>query len=163
MALCFNSYPYESIYNNDQEYKRTDFYFKALGFSSNKILLIEFCPYSFPVNNVLKTNLQYDGYCKFGNNKYGSSLSFLNSSNYSTISDYIEDEYTNESFCAFSSILNKNSNNPDKIKGIIRPNCYKMFCSDKSITIKIGNEYFVCPRQGGTMKINSTNHTGIIM
>ena len=50
-----------------------------------------------------------------------------------------------------------------KIKGIIRPNCYKMFCSDKSITIKIGNEYFVCPRQGGTMKINSTNHTGFIM
>ena len=161
MALCFNDYTYSSINNNEPDYRRTDFLFSFKGFSLSEI--IEFCPYSFPVNNVLKTNLQYDGYCKFGNNKYGSSLTFLDSSNYSTISDYIEDEYTDESFCAFSSILNKNSNYPDKIKGIIRPNCYKMFCSDKSITIKIGNEYFVCPRQGGTMKINSTNHTGFIM
>ena len=77
--------------------------------------------------------------------------------NYTTISNYIEEEYSEESFCVFSSILKENKNNPNNIKGILRPTCYKMFCSEKSITIKIGNNYFVCPRQGGTIKIESSN------
>ena len=171
MAFCFNSKGYSEIYNNFADYRRDSldrtslgFDYEGSGFSPKKI--IEFCPYC---NSDIKTGdpiYDYDGYCKFGNSKYGNVLSFLNKMNYTTISNYIEEEYSEESFCVFSSILNENKNNPTNVKGILRPTCYKMFCSEKSITIKIGNNYFVCPRQGGTIKIessNTNNHTGYLI
>ena len=30
--------------------------------------------------------------------------------------------------------------------------CYEMFCSDRSLTIKINKDYIVCPRSGGKIK-----------
>ena len=71
------------------------------------------------------------------------------------ISSYIYEEYSNISFCAFSSLLRTGTDNPNYIKNILRPTCYKMYCSEKSLTIKIGDEFIVCPRQGGPIKISS--------
>ena len=47
------------------------------------------------------------------------------------------------SFCAFSSIIHKDENNIKKqiYEGFIRPTCYEMYCSNKSLTIKINNQY----------------------
>jgi hypothetical protein len=40
-----------------------------------------------------------------------------------------------------------------------------MSCSEKSLTIKIGLEYIVCPRAGGIIKLdnNYTNYTGVLI
>ena len=154
MAFCFNGVSNSHIANNEKNYVRSFRYGSILkGFSPTE--LIEFCPYSFSDINTIKPIYDYDGYCKFGYSKYGDDLPFLNENNYTKISSYIYEEYSNISFCAFSSLLRTDRDNPNYIKNILRPTCYKMYCSEKSLTIKIGDEFIVCPRQGGPIKISS--------
>ena len=31
--------------------------------------------------------------------------------------------------------------------------CYPIFCSEKSLTIQVYNQYIVCPREGGIVQI----------
>ena len=68
---------------------------------------------------------------------------------------------SNNSFCVLSSLIDKRINNykdyTDQTRGI----CYKMFCSDKSLTIKIKNDYVVCPRSGGKIKVQ--NYEGYLL
>ena len=154
MAFCLNRESYYSLL--DPDYERNELQYKrflSIGFSRSKIN--EYCPYS---NSHFKSNYDYNynGYCNFGNSKYGDELSFLNRSNYIKISQYIYEEYSENSFCAFSSILKNGTDNPSYINGILRPTCYKMFCSERSLTIKIDEEFLVCPRQGGPIKIDSS-------
>lgn len=145
MAFCFNRMGYPSISDN-RDYKRSLFSsnfgrYLALGFSPTQI--IEFCPYSNSDISSSNPKYDYNGYCNFGNSKYGDDLPFLNDKSYSLIHDDILEEYTNNSFCAFSSILKKGETDIHNIKGILRPTCYQMLCSEKSLTIKIGDEYVV--------------------
>ena len=44
---------------------------------------------------------------------------------------------------------------------INRATCYKLFCSSRSLTININNDYIVCPRSGG--KIKAINYDGYIL
>ena len=39
--------------------------------------------------------------------------------------------------------------------------CHEMFCSDKTLTIKMNNEYIVCPRKGG--KVELEGYDGFIL
>ena len=55
----------------------------------------------------------------------------------------IHEEFGNDSFCILRSSLILN-----EFKSV----CYKMSCSAKSLTIKIGNDYIVCPREGGQIQ-----------
>ena len=164
MTFCFNGISTKSISTNLKDYHR-DYISKNLeGFSSREI--IELCPFSSSdINTVTNPTYNYNGNCKIGNGEYGAPITFIGSEDYSSIKQYIEDEYSDNSFCVFSSILNKNKTNPDNIKNILRPTCYRMFCSEKSLTIKIGNEYIVCPKKGGTIKVDSnySNYTGYLL
>ena len=54
----------------------------------------------------------------------------------------IHEEFGDESFCVLSSLIS------NEFKSV----CYKMSCSAKSFTIKIGNDYIVCPREGGQIQ-----------
>ena len=41
-----------------------------------------------------------------------------------------------------------------------------MLCSEKSLTIQVGNEFIVCPQQGGPIKLEAgpnTNYSGILI
>ena len=49
------------------------------------------------------------------------------------------------SFCALSSLKKTSTNNDETYQA----KCFEMFCSKKSLTIKIEDYYFVCPRGGG--------------
>ena len=60
------------------------------------------------------------------------------------------------SFCVLSSLEKGKNTNP----GVL-PICYEMKCSSKSLTIKVGDHYIVCPREGG--KIKAENFNGFIM
>ena len=53
----------------------------------------------------------------------------------------------NNSFCVLSSLRDSES-----IDTEVKALCYEMICSSKSLTIKIGNYFFVCPRGGGKKK-----------
>ena len=174
MSYCFNDF--DNKYLSNTNFKRGDTEYIFKGYSNNG--LIEYCPFSYDVNIINNDNprIYYGGNCKFGTGKYGQYLSFwkdvtVENKFYSKISDDLYDKYSNESFCVFSSLLIKNNNNnnnnndPDYIKNILRPTCYEMSCSEKSLTIQIGSEYIVCPREGGTIYINNdySNYTGYLI
>ena len=55
-----------------------------------------------------------------------------------------DEEFGNGSFCALRALSND--------KASVRAVCYNMTCSDKSLTIKVGDYYIVCPRSGGKIK-----------
>ena len=62
------------------------------------------------------------------------------------------------SFCALSSLMKSGNSNYDEE---VRAVCFNMLCSDKSLTIQVGDDYFVCPRGGG--KINGVGYDGYLL
>ena len=62
------------------------------------------------------------------------------------------EELGNDSFCVLSSLLDGTN---------YKAACYKMLCSPKSLTIKINNNYIVCPRSGG--RISVKNYEGYLL
>jgi len=69
--------------------------------------------------------------------------------------------YSDHSFCALSSLVKTNENNFELFSKTVRAVCYEMFCSSRSLTIKIHENYIVCPRAGG--KINVDGYGGYLL
>ena len=154
MAFCFNANTLTNIGKFDSEYHRN---FKNAGSGFSESQLIEYCPYSSSDIKMTDLNLNFNGNCKIGSSDYGE------------INKYIEEDFSEISFCVHSSLLNKNNNTYNQeefkwIKNTIRPTCYNISCSEKSLTIHLGNELFVCPRAGGIIKISDSysNYTGVL-
>ena len=89
-------------------------------------------------------------YDYFSNNLIGGFIS----ANYCPVSQSTsDDKYSDRcsktgksnSFCALSSLKKTSTNNDETYQA----ECFEMFCSKKSLTIKIEDYYFVCPREGG--------------
>ena len=157
-------YCYGAISSQDVDISIRRNYQSRYGFGKT---FYEACPITYEVNNDpdnLKKGYYY-GNCKFGYGKYGVFLSVLNNINsnyrYYNVSNVLKEEYSDISFCALSSILKKGET---ILQGIIRPSCYQMFCSDESLTIRIDEEYIVCPKQGGLIKVEGpfTKYDGFL-
>ena len=119
----------------------------------------------------------YTGHCSLkGNGKYGSIITYykekeyrFNSThvirkriNYFNTSEELKqitgETYSDHSFCYQSTLIKNNFNfNTSTIRAI----CYESFCSNYSLTIKINDDYIVCPRAGG--KIQVEGYTGYFM
>ena len=108
----------------------------------------------------------YVGHCSYkGNGVYGYLIPYYNNNTNETY--YYEnnelksmngEKYSNNSFCYLSSLIRSELNNKtnyDLISGKVRAICYETFCSSKSLTIKINNDFIVCPRQGGKIKVKN--------
>ena len=101
----------------------------------------------------------YVGHCSnIGSLEYGSKLYYLGFRKYSSKETI---KYTGEllsphSFCYLSSL----SLDEDTSK-VVRAICYETFCSNKSLTIKIFDDYIVCPRAGG--KIVMEGYLGYLL
>ena len=63
---------------------------------------------------------------------------------------------SSNSFCVLSSLEEGRNANPE-----VFSICYEMKCSSKSLSIKVGDYYIVCPREGG--KIFAEHFNGFIM
>ena len=104
----------------------------------------------------------YVGSCNKGGGEYGSRIFYNDNvklSKNGEIPEIFGEEISSNSFCVFSSVIpslkkSENINKYDYYIGINHPMCYPMFCSKKSLTIKIYNQYIVCPRSGGIVQIN---------
>ena len=59
-----------------------------------------------------------------------------------------------------SSLIPNNIDNYNIYTDTIRAVCYQMYCSERSLTIQINNDFIVCPRAGG--KINAINYDGYL-
>ena len=96
----------------------------------------------------------YVGSCNRGNGKYGSQITY---NNYGAIKNEdlfdLAEQYTSNSFCILSEAFPVSSINKNKYQGVVHPMCYEMFCSNR-LTVKISNQYIVCPRQGGKVKVD---------
>ena len=150
----------------DVGYKRSGYTKKIstinIGYGS---AISEYCPKSTDLKTLLKENEHYIGSCFIGNDNYGN-VPFKDDDDsyyYFEFDNAFYEEINNNSYCAFSSLLYKNDNN-DIYKGVIRPTCYTMNCSNTSLTIKINSEYIVCPREGGIIRINESysQYSGIL-
>ena len=121
----------------------------------------DFCPV-FEERPSESTTKYFVGHCsEIGSNDYGSYIANKNS-NYTKKDNYQSvtgESYSENSFCALSSLIPENNN--EYPPNIMRAICYPMFCSDKSLTIKINKDYVVCPRTGGKIKI--LNYNGYIL
>ena len=108
-------------------------------------------------------NTYYVGNCQRGNYNYGTRIIFDYQYGYDNneIPKTLGEKFTENSFCSLTSVIPKIGNkNYNKYK-TIHPACYPMFCSEKSLTIQINDQYIVCPRQGGKVSI-SKNYEGYI-
>ena len=93
-----------------------------------------FCPIPRPFDESYSTSI-YSGHC--------SEINFAEKDDdrYETLGDH--------SFCVLSSLVNKDDITDKSFKSL----CYEMFCSALSLTIKVGEYYIVCPREGGQIKV----------
>ena len=70
------------------------------------------------------------------------------------------ESFSSSSFCALSSLVKKNNPNDEQTPSILAI-CFEMSCTDLSLTIKVGEDYFVCPREGGIIK--GTGYNGYLL
>ena len=62
------------------------------------------------------------------------------------------ESYSSTSFCAISSLVKSTNSNHETLSGVYDSVCFKMYCSEKSLTIQVGDDYLVCPREGGRIR-----------
>ena len=106
----------------------------------------------------------YVGNCKLGSPKYGSQIIYKDNNNYinGDFQEILGEKYTHNSFCVLSEAYPKGlSENEISLYNnifdtIVHPVCYEMYCTDYSLTIKIKDQYVVCPRKGGKVEINGS-------
>ena len=67
------------------------------------------------------------------------------------------EKLSDHSFCFLSSLSKSSAQNSDFISIVVRANCYEIYCSEKSLTLKIFDDYIVCPRAGGKVKVEGYN------
>ena len=118
----------------------------------------DYCP--VPTYDSWEENkINYSGICsKKEGGIYGSKIAYTNSNgrlSYFLSKDIVDltgEEISDNSFCFLSSLYKDNIDRVEYYSKTIRPICYKLFCSEKSLTVKIHDDYIVCPRAGGKIK-----------
>ena len=122
----------------------------------------EYIYFSFTEEHKKYGGLQIIDYCPISEfNSYDSNNIFKGRcSQQETVSEgdriYYGEASSTKSFCALNSLIKKPSSETEYKAG-----CYNMFCSSKSLTIQVGEDYLVCPIKGG--KIESVNYNGYIL
>ena len=110
----------------------------------------DFCPIPLSFQNEEKLSY-FTGHCsKIGSGGYGTQIRYGNNIEPTSgkLLDYTGESFTDHSFCYLSSLTKNND-----ISKVVRANCYETFCSDESLTIKIFDDYIVCPRAGGKIQV----------
>ena len=159
------TYQFLSEYNDIPSYYRYFSHNEKLGGRPSA----DYCPVPRGIDNE-RVNNQYVGSCSLGNGDYGTFIlrnytytQPLNSTHYSIITtgiyntsgelqDILGETFSDQSFCYQSTLIKNDINNFNNT--IPRAVCYESFCSKRSLTIKINDDYFLCPRAGGKIVIN---------
>ena len=102
--------------------------------------------------------VNFAGQCSIkGSGEYGSKIKYS--------SEYISplsknmlavtgETLSDHSFCFLSSLTKNTIQISNVYSSVIRAVCYEIFCSSKSLTVKIFDDYFVCPREGGKVVVD---------
>lgn len=119
-----------------------------------------------PIMDSLKKEMENDYYvgnCKNGADIYGYNARYIHLINnkfyYGIKNSELPKEFGetlnyDNSFCVINSlVLKEKASNYKYNYTAPRAMCHEMFCSERSLTIKINNNYIICPRQGGKVEI----------
>jgi len=128
----------------------------------------DYCPVSMGLSDESE-NAYYTGHCSsLGNGGYGTGIAYrvkeTNNNGTHTITTtkryyYTSEElvsktgetYSDHSFCYQSSLIR---NDLDFSSEVVRAICYESFCSELSLTIKINDDFVLCPRSGGKIEVD---------
>ena len=69
------------------------------------------------------------------------------------LNSIIGEVISDKSFCFLSSLIKNGTEDIDIYTSIPRAICYELFCSERSLTVQIHDDYIVCPRAGGKIKV----------
>jgi hypothetical protein len=131
--------------------------FNYNGFSAGAIYTADYCPTNGQRYDEIGNNYFF-GSCKYGSYNYGSYIYYINNDNQaenghpnSVLPKEISESISDNSFCIMTNLVPKGK---EKLyKSVFHPMCYETYCSSKSLTIKIKNNYIVCPREGGNVEV----------
>jgi len=126
----------------------------------------DYCPVPRQFDNEKKLNY-YSGSCsELGDGAYGSSIGYYETwkegnltfrgnryYNNSFLEKMTGEKYSDHSFCYLSSLIKKNEEKSQLFSNKTRAFCYESFCSSKSLTVRIHENYIVCPRAGGKIEL----------
>ena len=112
------------------------------------LIMTNYCPVSV-----------YDSY-NIDNNIYIGRCSEKDTINDNDKNVFGEDS-SDHSFCALNSLVKLPTTGNEIYVNKFRAGCFNMYCSSKSLTIQVGEDYLVCPREGGI--IEPKNYNGYIL
>ena len=128
----------------------------------------DYCPVSQYDYHIEGNNIYYVGHCsEIGSGEYGSRIPYRDKENNiiyyksANLTSITGEQNSENSFCVLSSLVSNNIQNYELYSNTIRAICYKMSCSNRSLTIQIHNNFIVCPREGGKIKID--NYEGYLL
>ena len=155
------------------DYKNLLPYIKDL-YKGGYVPAADYCPvsYSFKPDEESK-NGYFIGNCKYGNDNYGDKIRYINITtkqesygNYNgKLSKDFGEKYDNNSFCMMNNLVpnyisNNSFDNLNIFGSVFHPMCFPSFCSSRSLTIQIYDQFVVCPRQGGNIIVEG--YTGYL-
>ena len=116
----------------------------------------DYCPVFLKYQEEEDTSY-YSGHCSTkGAGIYGSILQYPSYSFNGTsaaLQEKTGETLSDHSFCFLSSLAKKTFVESQFISLIVRANCYEIKCSNRSLTVKLFDDYFVCPREGGKIQV----------
>ena len=117
----------------------------------------DYCPIS---REIMNDNIYYVGRCSYkANREYGERIEYFVDNKYKYYkNEELEvntgEKYSDHSFCYLSSLTTKSEPKFVIYSKKVRTVCYETFCSPKSLTVKIHDNYIVCPKTGGKIQID---------
>ena len=117
----------------------------------------------YKTNNPNLGGLKSVEYCPVS--MYSSDIIFSGSCSQvkNTPNTNIGESFSSHSFCALSSLVSTDINNYNTLSQSVRAVCFEMYCSEKSLSIKYGDYYFVCPKEGGKIKADEIGFVGYLL
>lgn len=116
----------------------------------------DYCPVPLEFPHEDESRFLY-GNCKIGGGTYGGMIYYQNDIDGLTNGDLPEgfgEVIGDESFCALSSLVPKRCGEECNVyRDIYHAMCYPMSCSERSLTVEVGDVYVVCPREGGKVEV----------
>ena len=123
----------------------------------------DYCPVTF-YSNAEQKKIYNTGRCsEIGDEIYGSEIPYRDFVFYTSgeIKSKTGEYLSNNSFCVLSTLISTKIRDYKLYSSTLRAVCFRMHCSERSLTIQIGNNFLVCPRAGG--KINSPGFDGYLL
>ena len=142
-----SNYSNHFLYN--QNYRR---------FSSGAMYTTDYC-FTHGQRIDETNNGYFTGNCKYGIGSYGNNIYYFNSQTHlyeaghpnSELPEDLGEVYSNTSFCIMSSL--SPSGKYPLYSSMPHSMCYQIYCSSSSLSIRINNDFVVCPREGGNVKM----------